>query len=292
MFKGSFPALITPFSNGQVDKPAFKDFVSWQIGQGSHGLVPVGTTGESPTLGLDEHREVVSLCVEAAAGRVPVIAGAGSNNTSEAVELTKHAAKAGAAAVLVVVPYYNRPTPEGLYQHFKAVAGCADIPVIIYNVPARSALEMTVETLGRLSKISNIVGTKDATAKIQRVSQQRIACGTDFVQLSGEDGTALGFNAHGGQGCISVTANVAPALCAQFQNACQAGDYAEALQLQDRLMPLHDAMFCEASPGPAKFGASLLGHGNGEVRLPMTEISDAGKATVRAAMVHAGVLNG
>lgn len=292
MFKGSFPALITPFSNGQVDKRGFQDFVNWQIDQGSHGLVPVGTTGESPTLSHDEHRSVVSWCIEVAAGRVPVIAGAGSNNTAEAVMLTQHAANAGASAALVVVPYYNRPTPEGLYQHFKKVAQSVDIPIFIYNVPARTALEMTVETMARLAKLPNIVGVKDATAKIQRASQQRLACGEDFIQLSGEDPTALGFNAHGGQGCISVTANVAPALCAQFQNACLAGDYSLALQLQDRLMPLHDALFIEASPGPVKYAASLLGHGNGETRLPLCEISDASKAAVRAAMVHAGVLNG
>ncbi|MHA1524087.1 MAG: 4-hydroxy-tetrahydrodipicolinate synthase [Alphaproteobacteria bacterium] len=291
MFKGSFPALITPFDNGGLDKRAFEEFIGWQIDQGSHGLVPAGTTGESPTLSHDEHNEVVSACVEAAAGRVPVIAGTGSNNTSEAVALTKHAAKAGAAGVLVVVPYYNRPTPEGLYLHFKAVAECADIPVLIYNVPARTALEMSVETMARLAKVPGIVGVKDATANVQRASQQRQACGTEFVQLSGEDATALGFNAQGGQGCISVTANVAPALCAQFQNACQAGDYAAALQLQDRLMPLHDALFIEASPGPVKYAASLLGHSNGQTRLPLTEISEVSKAAVRGAMVHAGLLN-
>lgn len=292
MFKGSIPALITPMRNGEVDEKAFQDFVEWQISEGSHGVVPVGTTGESPTLSHDEHKRVVELAIETVAGRVPVIAGTGSNNTAEAIDYTKHAAKAGADGVLVVVPYYNKPTQDGMYAHFKAIAECADVPNIIYNVPARTVADIDVETLARLAHdVANIVGVKDATAKLDRVSKQRFECGEDFIQLSGEDGTALGFNAHGGVGCISVTANVAPRLCAEFQNACTAGDYAKAISIQDRLMPLHDALFVETSPGPVKYGAELLGKASAEARLPMVSISDATKKAVHDAMTHAGLTN-
>lgn len=292
MFQGSMPALVTPFANGGIDEKAYRDFIEWQIDQGTNGLVPVGTTGETPTLSHDEHRSVVKLCIETAGGRVPVIAGAGSNSTAEAVELASFAKSAGADAALVVVPYYNKPTQEGMYQHFKAVAEKGGLPVFIYNVPGRTVAEMSVRTMARLAKLPNIIGTKDATAKIERVSLQRLACGTDFIQLSGEDGTALGFNAHGGIGCISVTANVAPALCAQMQAATLTGDFAAALTIQDRLMPLHDALFVETNPGPVKYACSLLGHCQPDARLPMVPIQESTKAIVRDAMVHAGLLNG
>ena len=290
MFKGSFPALITPFRNGAVDEEAFQRLVDWQIAQGTHGLVPVGTTGESPTLSHDEHKRVVELCIETAAGRVPVIAGAGSNSTAEAIDLTRHAADAGASGVLVVTPYYNRPTQEGLYRHFKAINDCADIPIVIYNIPPRSVVDMSVETMARLFELSNIVGVKDATADLARVSQQRAAMGPEFVQLSGEDGTALGFMAHGGQGCISVTANIAPALCAEFQNACLAGDFGRALEIQDRLMPVHDALFVESSPGPVKYAASRLGLCAPDTRLPLAPIAEASKTRVDAALEKARLL--
>lgn len=286
------PALITPFRDGKVDEKAFADFVDWQIDQGSDGLVPVGTTGESPTLSHEEHKRVVEICIEAAGGRVPVIAGAGSNATAEAVDFAIHARKAGADGLLVVVPYYNKPTQEGMYQHFKAVSEAGELPLLIYNIPGRSVVEMTVETMARLSKLEYIAGVKDATAKLQRVTQQRLACGTDFIQLSGEDGTALGFNAHGGTGCISVTANVAPALCAEFQAATLAGDYSRAVTLQDRLMPLHDAIFVETSPGPVKYACSLLGLCEPDARAPMVPVEETTKTVVRDAMVHAGLLNG
>ena len=290
MFKGSFPALITPFRNGAVDEEAFQHLVDWQIAQGTHGLVPVGTTGESPTLSHDEHKRVVELCIETAAGRVPVIAGAGSNSTAEAIDLTRHAADAGASGVLVVTPYYNKPTQEGLYRHFKAINDCADIPIVIYNIPPRSVVDMSVETMARLFELSNIVGVKDATADLARVSQQRAAMGPEFVQLSGEDGTALGFMAHGGQGCISVTANIAPALCAEFQNACLAGDFGRALEIQDRLMPVHDALFVESSPGPVKYAASRLGLCAPDTRLPLAPIAEASKTRVDAALEKARLL--
>ena len=292
MFFGSIPALITPFRDGALDEATFCDFVEWQISQGSNALVPVGTTGESPTLDHDEHKRVVELCIKANKGRVPVIAGAGSNSTAEAIDLASHAKSAGADAVLVVVPYYNRPTQEGMYQHFKAVAEEGGLPTFIYNVPSRSAADISVATMARLAKLPNIVGTKDATANLQRPSEQRLACGEDFIQLSGEDGTSLGFNAHGGVGCISVTANVAPALCAEFQATCLAKDYKKALEIQDKLLPLHVAMFVESSPGPVKYACSLLGQGDGSMRLPMVPVSEQTKTTVRAAMVHAGLLNG
>jgi 4-hydroxy-tetrahydrodipicolinate synthase len=286
------PALITPMKDGKVDEKAFARFVEWQIGQGSHGLVPVGTTGESPTLSPDEHKRVVEICVEVAKGRVPVIAGTGSNNTLEAMEYTRHAKQAGADAALVVVPYYNKPTQDGLYAHFRAVAESADIPILVYNVPGRTVASITVDTLARLARdCPNIVGTKDASADLTRPSLQRAASGEKFIQLSGEDGTALGFNAHGGVGCISVTANVAPRLCAEFQQATLAGDYGGALKLQDRLMPLHHAMFVETSPGPVKYAVSLLGHCEPEARLPLVAVTESTRKAVKAAMVHAGLLN-
>ena len=291
-FRGSFPALITPMKDGKVDEAAFRKFVAWQIKEGSSGLVPVGTTGESPTLSPAEHKRVVEICIEEAAGRVPVIAGTGSNNTAEAIEYTVHAKEAGADAALVVVPYYNKPTQDGLYAHFRAVAESADIPIFVYNVPGRTVANITVETLARLSKdVSNIIGTKDASADLTRPSLQRMASGEQFIQLSGEDGTALGFNAHGGVGCISVTANVAPRLCSEFQAATLKGDYGTALKLQDRLMPLHHALFVESSPGPIKYAVSLLGHCLPDTRLPLVPVTESTKKTVRAAMVHAGLLN-
>ena len=289
-FQGSITALITPFDHGKVDAAAFRKLVEWQIDQGTHGLVPCGTTGELPTLTHDEHREVVELCIEAASGRVPVIAGTGSNSTAEAVELTLHAKSAGADGVLVVTPYYNKPTQEGLYLHYKAINDCTDIPILIYNIPGRSVVDMTVDTMARLFKLKNIVGVKDATANMARVSQQRAALGKDFVQLSGEDATALGFMAHGGQGCISVTANVAPALCSEFQLACLGGNFKRALELQDRLMPLHDALFVESNPGPVKYAASKLGLCNGETRLPLAPLAPASKKKVDEAIAAVGLV--
>lgn len=291
-FRGSYTALITPFRNGGLDEDAFRQLVDWQLEQGTHGLVPVGTTGESPTLSHAEHKRVVELCIKAADGRVPVIAGAGSNSTAEAVEFAEHAKQAGADAVLVVTPYYNKPTQEGLYQHFKAVNDAVDIPIVIYNIPGRSVVDMSVETMTRLFALPNVVGVKDATADPARVSRQRAAMGPEFNQLSGEDATALGFNAHGGEGCISVTANVAPAHCSQFQTACLEGDYARALELQDRLMPLHDALFVESNPGPVKYAAERLGLCSGKTRLPLAPLSDSTKKVVDKALVAAGLLNG
>ncbi|MFZ2017949.1 MAG: 4-hydroxy-tetrahydrodipicolinate synthase [Methyloceanibacter sp.] len=288
-FKGSITALITPFKNGKLDAQAFKKLVEWQIDQGAHGLVPCGTTGESPTLTHEEHKQVIELCIETAAGRVPVIAGTGSNSTAEAIELTRHAKEAGADGALVVTPYYNKPTQEGLYLHYKAINDCADIPIIIYNIPGRSVIDMSVDTMARLFKLSNIVGVKDATANMARVSQQRAALGSDFIQLSGEDATALGFMAHGGVGCISVTANIAPALCAEFQLACLAGNFRLALQLQDRLMPLHDALFVESNPGPVKYAASKLGLCNGETRLPLAPITASSRKRVDDALATVGL---
>jgi 4-hydroxy-tetrahydrodipicolinate synthase len=288
-FQGSITALITPFKHGALDESAFQRFVEWQIGQGSHGLVPCGTTGESPTLSHDEHKRVVELCVEAAGRRVPVIAGTGSNSTAEAVALTRHAKQAGADGALVVTPYYNKPTQEGLYLHFKAVNDCADIPILIYNIPGRSVVDMSVETMARLAKLSNIVGVKDATANMARASQQRASIGSDFIQLSGEDATALGFMAHGGQGCISVTANVAPAHCSEFQLACLGGDFKRALTLQDRLMPLHDALFVESNPGPVKYAAEKLGLCSSETRLPLAPLSQGSKAKVDDALAKVGL---
>jgi 4-hydroxy-tetrahydrodipicolinate synthase len=290
-FRGSFTALVTPFNNGSVDEKAFRGLVDWQIAEGTNGLVPVGTTGESPTLSHEDHNEVVEWCVEQAKGRVPVVAGAGSNSTKEAIALAQHAEEAGADAVLVVTPYYNKPTQEGLYQHFKAINDAIGIPIIIYNIPPRSVIDMSVETMKRLFELKNIAGVKDATANMVRVSQQRAAMGPDFNQLSGEDATALGFNAHGGHGCISVTSNVAPRLCSEFQASCLKGDYAGALKLQDKLMPLHGALFIETSPAPVKYALSLIGKCAETVRLPMVPLADQTRAAVREAMVHAGLIN-
>jgi len=291
MFRGSFTALITPFKNGSLDEKAFRDLVDWQIAEGTNGLVPVGTTGESPTLSHDEHMQVVEWCVEQARGRVPVIAGAGSNSTKEAIGLAQHAEKAGADAVLVVSPYYNKPTQEGLYQHFKAINDAIGIPIIMYNIPSRSVIDISVDTMKRLYELRNIAGVKDATANMTRVSQQRAALGPDFNQLSGEDITALGFMAHGGHGCISVTSNVAPRLCAQFQSACLRGDFATALTLQDKLAPLHIDLFVETSPAPIKYGMSLIGRCENLLRLPMVPATEKAQIAVREAMVHAGLLN-
>jgi 4-hydroxy-tetrahydrodipicolinate synthase len=291
-FRGSFTALVTPFLDGKPDEKAFRDHVSWQIAEGTHGLVPVGTTGESPTLSHDEHKRVVEWCVSEARGRVPVIAGAGSNNTAEAIDLARHAEKAGADALLVVTPYYNRPTQEGLYQHFKAVNDAVSIPIFIYNIPPRSVVDMSNETMARLFELANIAGVKDATANLARVSQQRSLVGRDFIQLSGEDMTALAWNAAGGVGCISVVSNLAPRLCSALQTACLAGDYARALELQDRLIPLHDAIFREPGLAGAKHGLALLGRMNEEIRLPMLPVQQqATKDAIRAAMMHAGILN-
>jgi 4-hydroxy-tetrahydrodipicolinate synthase len=291
MFRGSMPALVTPFRNGEVDFDTLKKLVDWHIAEGSHGLVPVGTTGESPTLTHDEHKAVIDAVVAAAAGRVPVIAGAGSNNTAEGIDLIRFAEKAGADAALVVTPYYNKPTQRGLIAHFTAMHDACNLPIIIYNIPPRSVIDMTPDTMGELAKLPRIVGVKDATGRIERVSQQRASCGADFIQLSGEDATALGFNAHGGVGCISVTANVAPRLCSEFQMATLAGDYAKALTYQDRLMPLHDAIFIEPGLAGAKYGMSRLGLCTDEVRLPLTGLLDTTKARIDAAMRHAGILN-
>jgi len=290
MFKGSITALITPFRNGRVDEEALRRFVDWQIVEGTHALVPTGTTGESPTLDYAEHKRVIEITIEAARGRVPVMAGTGSNATAEAIELSIHAEKAGASGLLIVTPYYNKPTQEGLYQHFKAIHDAVGIPIIIYNIPGRSVVDMSVATMARLFELKNIAGVKDATANIARVSQQRAAMGPDFIQLSGEDATALGFMAHGGHGCISVASNIAPRLCAEFQNACLKGDYTTALALQDRLTPLHDVMFIETNPGPVKYAASRLGLCSAEMRLPMVPVTDAGKKVIDAALVKVGLL--
>jgi 4-hydroxy-tetrahydrodipicolinate synthase len=290
-FRGSFTALVTPFKNGGLDEQAFRDLVEWQIAEGTHGLVPVGTTGESPTLSHDEHKQVVEWCVDQAKGRVPVIAGAGSNSTAEAIDFSKHAEKAGADAVLIVTPYYNKPTQEGLYQHYKAINDAIGIPIIIYNIPGRSIVDMSVDTMKRLYELKNIAGVKDATANMTRVTQQRAAMGPDFNQMSGEDITALGFMTHGGHGCISVTSNVAPRLCADFQNACLKGDFAAALELQDKLSPLHINLFVETSPAPIKYALSLIGKCANTVRLPMVPATEKAQAAVRDAMVHAGLIN-
>ena len=265
--------------------------MEWQISEGTHGLVPVGTTGESPTLSHDEHKQVVEWCVDQAKGRVPVVAGAGSNSTAEAIDFSKHAEKAGADAVLIATPYYNKPTQEGLYQHYKAINDAISIPIIIYNIPGRSIVDMSVDTMKRLNELKNIAGVKDATANMARVSQQRAALGEDFNQMSGEDITALGFMAHGGHGCISVTSNVAPRLCSEFQNACLKGDYATALKLQDKLAPLHVNLFVETSPAPIKYALSLIGKCANTVRLPMVPATEKAQAAVREAMVHAGLIN-
>ncbi|MEQ8503777.1 MAG: 4-hydroxy-tetrahydrodipicolinate synthase [Rhodospirillales bacterium] len=291
MFKGSFPALITPFKDGEVDESAFKSFVEWQIAEGTDGLVPCGTTGESPTLSHEEHMRVTEWCIEAADGRVPVIAGAGSNSTKEAVELTKHAKAAGADAALVVTPYYNKPTQDGLYHHYKTIHDEGGLPIIIYNIPGRSIVDMSVATMAKLAELPNIVGVKDATQDLARPINTRLAIKSDFCQMSGEDGTAIPFMAAGGHGCISVTANIAPRMCSDMQRAWREGDMAKVMDLQDRLTPVHNALFCETSPGPVKYAASLLGKCSAETRLPICEIAESSKTRVRDAMVAAGLLN-
>lgn len=291
MFRGSMPALVTPFRDGAVDFDTLRALVDWHIAEGSSAIVPVGTTGESPTLSHDEHAAVVEAVVKAARGRVPVIAGAGSNATAEAIDLVRHAAKVGADAALVVTPYYNKPTQAGMIAHYTALHDASDLPIIIYNIPGRSVVDMTPETMGRLARLPRIVGVKDATGKLERVSQQRITCGPDFMQVSGEDATALGFNAHGGVGCISVTANVAPRLCAEFQAATLAGDYRKALDYQDRLMPLHEAIFIEPGLAGAKYALSVLGLCAPEVRLPLVPVTEATQARIREAMRHAGLIS-
>ncbi|KIN65442.1 Dihydrodipicolinate synthase [Sulfitobacter noctilucae] len=290
MFNGSLPALVTPFQGGELDLETLKKLVEWHIGEGSNGLVPVGTTGESPTLTHREHELVVEEVVKAAAGRIPVIAGAGSNNTVESIRLAQHAEKVGADAVLVVTPYYNKPTQRGLIAHFTAIHDACGLPIIIYNIPPRSVIDMTPATMGELAKLPRIVGVKDATGDLARVSMQRITCGPDFCQLSGEDPTAHGFNAQGGVGCISVTANVAPQLSAALQAACAAGDYAKALEIQDKLMPLHKAIFTEPGLVGVKYAMSRLGLCSEEVRLPLTGLSDETKGLVEEGMRHAGLL--
>lgn len=289
-FFGSIPALITPFRNGMVDERAFQTMVERQVSEGSHALVPCGTTGESVTLAFEEHVRVVELCVEAAAGRVPVIAGAGSNSTAHAIELTHAAKGAGADAVLMVAPYYNKPSQDGLVAHFKAINDAVDIPIFVYNVPGRTVVDISVETMGRLAQLKNVIGCKDASADLSRVTRHRAMCGDKFIQISGEDPSAIGFNAEGGKGVISVTANVAPKLSAQLQEATLRGDYDAARAIDDKLAPLHKAMFCEPSPAPAKYACSLLGLCSDEVRLPIITCSDAAKAQVRAAMTHAGLI--
>ncbi|MEO1328673.1 MAG: 4-hydroxy-tetrahydrodipicolinate synthase [Pseudomonadota bacterium] len=290
--RGSIVALATPFADGALDLKALNELVEWHLAEGTHGFVPVGTTGESPTLSPEEHETVVSAVVKTVAGRASVIAGAGSNSTAEAVRFTRHAAEAGADAALSIVPYYNKPTQAGIYAHFKAVHDAADIPIILYNVPGRTVADSSVETVARLAELPRVIGIKDATADLTRVSLTRLAAGPDFLQLSGEDGTALGFNAHGGRGCISVTANVAPKLCAHLQEATLRGDYAEALALQDRLTPLHKALFLESSPAPTKYALSLLGLCRNELREPLVPATEGCASAVRAAMEHAGLLKG
>jgi 4-hydroxy-tetrahydrodipicolinate synthase len=290
-FHGSMPALLTPFKEGKIDEESFRALVDWQIAAGSHGLVPVGTTGEGPTLSHEEHRRVVDICIDEARGRVPVIAGAGSNNTHEAVDLARHAQKVGADAVLVVTPYYNKPTQEGLYRHFEAINKAIDIPIIIYNIPPRSVIDMSVDTMKRVFELKNVVGVKDATGNVGRISLQRHAMGTGFIQLSGDDITALSCMAAGAHGCISVVANIAPALCVELMEAVFKGDYSHALRVQDRLTPLHSAIFVEPGVCGAKYALSVLGRARNEMRLPMTPISEATEGLIRRAMVHAGLLN-
>lgn len=291
MFKGSFTALITPFKAGSVDEPAFARFVDWQIAQGTQGLVPVGTTGESPTLTHEEHKRVVEICVETANKRVPVIAGAGSNSTAEAIDFTRHAKTVGADAVLHSTGYYNKPTQDGLYLHFKAISDAVDLPIIVYNVPPRTIVDIQVVTMARIAQLENVVGVKDATANVARVTQHRNAIGDTFIQLSGEDATILGYMACGGHGCISVTSNVAPRLCADLQEACRTGDYATARAIHDRLMPLHDALFCETNPGPVKYAAWRLGiAASPECRLPLAPMADSSKKAVDAALAHVGLV--
>jgi 4-hydroxy-tetrahydrodipicolinate synthase len=291
MLKGSLVALVTPFRNGKVDEKAFQSFVDWQIKQGTEGVVPCGTTGESPTLSHEEHKRVVELCIEVAKGRVPVVAGTGSNSTEEAIDFTRHAKNAGADAALVVTPYYNKPTQEGLYQHYKAINDAVDLPIIIYNIPPRCVIDMSVATMARLAQLPNIVGVKDATNDLARPLRTRAATGADFSILSGEDVTAIAFMSQGGDGCISVTANVAPRACADMHNAWRKGETATAMKMNERLLPLHDALFCETSPAPVKFACSLLGKSTADVRLPLVPASPQAQEMVRGAMRSAGVLN-
>ena len=290
MLKGSMPALVTPFKNGEVDLDTLKKLVEWHIAQGSHGLVPVGTTGESPTLSHDEHELVVETVVKTVAGRIPVVAGAGSNNTAESLRLMQHAKSVGADAALVVTPYYNKPTQAGLIAHFKTLHDACELPIVIYNIPGRSVVDMSPETMGELAALPRIIGVKDATGDLARVCSQRLTCGNEFLQISGEDATAHGFNAQGGIGCISVTANVAPALCSQLQEACLNGDYKAALDIQDRLMPLHHAIFTEPGLVGAKYAMSVLGLCSDEVRLPLTPLTDGTKVKVENALKHAGLI--
>jgi len=290
-FRGVFTALVTPFRRGAVDEAAFVALVERQIAAGVHGLVPVGTTGEGSTLSHAEHRRVIELCVRTAAGRVPVIAGAGSNSTSESIELARHAKAIGADAVLAVTGYYNRPNQEGIFRHFEALSGAVDLPVLVYNIPGRAVVDINDETMRRLSGLANVVGVKDATGDIGRASVQRLSCGDDWIMLSGNDDSALGYMAHGGHGCISVTANVAPRLCAEFQACCLKGDFAGALQYQDKLMPLHSALFIESNPAPVKYALSVIGKCAETVRLPMVPVAEKTRAAVRDAMVHAGLIN-
>ncbi|MSP51493.1 MAG: 4-hydroxy-tetrahydrodipicolinate synthase [Alphaproteobacteria bacterium] len=291
MFRGYFTALITPFKNGRVDEKRFQSFVEWQIKEGIHGLVPSGTTGEAPTLSHKEHTRIVEIAVEAAKGKVPVIAGAGSNSTEHAIELARHAKAAGADAALVVTPYYNKPTQEGLYQHFKAINDAVDIPIIIYNIPPRSVVDMSIQTMARLAQLPNIVGVKDATSDLARVSKTRLAIGTDFCQISGDDAVALALLAHGGQGCISVTSNVAPRMCAEFYEAWATRDTIKALSIHDQLMPMHETLFIESSPAPVKYAASLLDICAPDVRLPLVTLGEASKKKVEEAMRISGLLN-
>ena len=290
MFKGSYVALITPLRNGAFDETAFRDFVEWQINEGTNGLVPCGTTGESPTLSHEEHRKVTEICIEVAKKRVPVIAGAGSNSTQEAIGLAQHAKEAGADAVLVVTPYYNKPTQAGLYSHYKAINDEARIPIIIYNIPGRSIIDMSVDTMAALSKLKYIIGVKDATSVLDRPILTTLACGKDFCQLSGEDGTAVPFLAAGGHGCISVTGNILPRLCSEMQHAWMEGNIQKAMDIQEKLMPVHAAMFCETSPGPVKYAAELLGLSTSEARLPITDIADSSKKQVEEALKGVGAL--
>jgi 4-hydroxy-tetrahydrodipicolinate synthase len=289
MFRGSIPALVTPFADGKVDEAALVGLVEWHVAEGSHGLVAVGTTGETPTLTHDEHEHVIEVVVGTARGRIPIIAGAGSNNTAESIRLMRFAKKVGADAALVVTPYYNKPNQRGLYHHYRTLHDAVELPIIIYNIPGRSVIDMTPATMGELARLPRIVGVKDATGDVSRVSDTRISCGPDFLQLSGEDASALGFNAHGGRGCISVVANIAPRLCAEFQSAMLAGDYARALEYQDRLMPLHRAAFAEPNPAPTKYALSVLGKCSDEVRPPMVALEEATRERMRAAMRHAGL---
>lgn len=290
MLKGSIIALLTPFKNGKVDRDAFARLVEWQIKEGTEGLVPCGTTGESPTLSHEEHKEVVEICVAVSKKRVPVIAGTGSNNTAEAIDLARHAKKVGADAQLVVTPYYNKPTQEGLYQHYKAIHDAAELPIVIYNIPPRCVIDMSVDTMARLAKLPRIVGVKDATGDLQRPLKTRVAIGPKFSILSGDDGVALAFLAQSGDGCISVTANIAPKLCADMHKAWRKGDFAAAKKLNELLIPLHEALFCETSPAPVKYAASLLGLMAMDVRLPMVNASEVAQKRVRAAMEHVGLL--